>query len=159
MVKCRKRSSCIFASGAIAFAVVPLLLGLAVRAQDLGESSNRRGAMTSVESNVSSQNCAARVKTFVVHLDELLASNPSHVSQVNELLDKYFPLTGCHIEEVISICHSSKFFSYASEQSGLYYAIAFDSRSNKIAYPGFTVGFSLLKKTGDSSHPFAKVNL
>jgi hypothetical protein len=78
---------------------------------------------------------------------------------VTELLDEYFPLTRCNIKRVIDICRASQFFAYASEQSGSYYAIAFNSKWNKWVYPGFTVGFSLLKGSGNSSHPFAKINL
>ena len=74
-----------------------------------------------------SRECAVKLKDFILELDKLLASNPSYVYPVLDLLKKYFPMEKCNTEEDIRISRNSKFFSHVSETE-TYCVIAFDSK-------------------------------
>ena len=104
-----------------------------------------------------SPDCALKVRGFVSDLDKLLASNPQYIYPVLDLLKKYFPVERCDIVEIVAISRASRFFSHVSETS-TYYVIAFDSKGYADPYPGFYVQFSLIKESGNSRLPFAKVN-
>jgi hypothetical protein len=108
--------------------------------------------------HVSGRECATRIAAFVKELDSLLASDPSTIYPVFDLLNRYFPVEGCDIQDAIGIARESRFFSLVSEEK-TYYVIVFDSKGVAgWANPGFYVQFSLIKTSGNSRLPAAHVN-
>jgi hypothetical protein len=53
--------------------------------------------------------CADRLSRFVHELDDMWTKDPRSVQPFLDLLEKYFPLTGCDVEEALKICRSSKY--------------------------------------------------
>lgn len=105
-----------------------------------------------------SRECETKFAAFVEDLDGLLAKDPATVCPIFDLLNKYFPVEGCNIENAIRISRRSRFFSHVSEEK-TYYIIAFDSRGFAGPLdPGFHVQISLLKASGNSWLPAAHVN-
>jgi hypothetical protein len=108
--------------------------------------------------NDASRDCTSRLMAFVQALDKLLASDPSTIIPVHELLNTYFPVEGCDIQTAIQTARRSRFFSHVSDQP-TYYSIIFDSRGFAgVLDPGFHVQISLLKASGNSWLPAAHVN-
>jgi hypothetical protein len=99
----------------------------------------------------------ARLKNFVSELDALLDVNPNSLEPLLGLLQKYFPLKHCDIQNAITIGSKSKYFRGA-EESQTKYVFVF---SNALSGPfsGFNVLFALVKASGDSEHPFAQVHM
>jgi hypothetical protein len=139
--------------GVVVLAMYALSAAYAQRSGGVSE----RGTAMSQPNESTSRECARRLAEFVHNLDELLSSNPSTVFPVLDLLKISFPVTGCDIETSLEICRKSKFFEYVSETRD-YYVVQFNSRGFVKNYAGFTVLFGLLKESGNSWLPFAKVN-
>jgi hypothetical protein len=104
-----------------------------------------------------SSECISKLTNFVGALDSLLASNPPSLFPLYDLLKKYFPLERCDVEEAVKISRRSKFLSSVSE-SWREYVIVFSSASPARPHSGFFISFGLVKASGDSELPFAKVN-
>jgi hypothetical protein len=108
--------------------------------------------------NDSDRECETKFTTFIQELDKLLASDPSTIYPVFDLLNRSFPVEGCDIQGAIRVSRQSRFFSHVSEEI-TYYVIAFDSRGFAGPMdPGFHVQVSLLKASGNSRLPAAHVN-
>jgi hypothetical protein len=105
-----------------------------------------------------SESCTARLTAFVHELEELLSSNPSTVYPITSLLATYFPVTNCDAKKVEEVCRTSKFFTSMSNEPK-YYSFNFNSKGHFKPYHGFFVTFALLKNGGNSSLPFARVNI
>jgi hypothetical protein len=103
---------------------------------------------------VASTECTARLKEFVSELDQLFDNEPPSLVPVLALLNKYFPLKSCDIAEALRICRESKHLTIIEEHRDMY-VVVFDSRRGQSS--GYNVQFGLLKSSGDSDLPFAKV--
>jgi hypothetical protein len=142
---------------------VSLTFSIVASAQDGANKAPRlrpqaTGADDTQAKDASDRDCATRFPAFVQELDRLLASDPSTIYPVFDLLNRYFPVQGCDIQNAIRVARESRFFSHVSEET-TYYIIAFDSRGFAgPADPGFHVQLSLLKASGDSRLPAAHVN-
>jgi len=101
--------------------------------------------------------CADRVSRFVHELDELLAAKPRSVNPFQDLLEKYFPVKGCDIEEIVKICEKSKYI-WPIDRTFDVVVIDFSSSTFWNPHSGFRVGFGLRKSSGDSELPYAMVN-
>lgn len=103
-----------------------------------------------------SSSCAAGIRTFVTELDGLLAVYPQAYASFYALMDRSFPLKGCAIEEVISICTQSRYFAGAAYNAG-HPVIFFDSGK---FFPGrgYRVSFGLNKNSGDTEYPSVQSN-
>jgi hypothetical protein len=130
--------------------VLGLLAVTAPRAQ-VGDNAPDAAARGSSE-------CIAKLTNFVEALDNLLESKPPSLFPLYDLLKTYFPLERCDVEEAVRISHRSKFFSSVSE-SRREFVIVFTSATPDRPHSGFYVSFGLVKASGNSEFPFAKVNL
>ena len=102
--------------------------------------------------------CRVRLERFIVELDELLEARPSSLEPLLSLLKEHFPLKSCDIEDAIRISKSSKYFASVYEQPTLY-VIAFTSATGSSRpFSAFDISFGLLKQSGDSELPFARVH-
>jgi hypothetical protein len=102
--------------------------------------------------------CTERLQYFISELDNVLARNPSTLETVSALLNKYFPLTGCKLEEVRIISETSKYFASTYDQPSL---VVFSfSSANRVSpgQSGFDVSFAISKTTGNTQLPFAKIH-
>jgi hypothetical protein len=103
------------------------------------------------------EECNARMENFVSELDVLLDVNPRSLEPLLSLLQKYFPLKNCDIQNAIVISRKSKYFRGADGGRDRYVFVFSNAFSGP--FSGFNVLFSLLKSTGDSEHPFAQVHI
>jgi hypothetical protein len=99
--------------------------------------------------------CSERLRGFVEDMDEKLVSSSS-IDPLQEMVRKYFPLSGCNVEEAISIARTSKYFDHVNRaQKDV--VIVF-RRKNAKGW-GFKVIFGLSRDTGDSILPAAHVDM
>jgi len=120
------------------------------------DATDRSSLQTVSSANgVASTECTARLKEFVSELDQLFDNEPPSLVPILALLNKYFPLKSCDIAEALRICRESKHLTIIEEHQDLY-VVVFDSRKGQSS--GYNVQFGLLKSSGDSHLPFAKVN-
>ncbi len=139
---------------AVAFALMIVIGCSAALSEERRSIEAGPGEKTSAVSTSSS--CAAGLRTFVTELDDLLAVYPQAYESFFALLNRSFPLKGCALAEVISICEQSRFFAGVSDNAGDL-VIFFD---NGKFFPGrgYRVSFGLDKRTGDTSHPSVQPN-
>jgi len=109
-----------------------------------------------VNTDESKVECVTRLRDFIAELDELLNSDPHSIRPVFNLLNRYFPLENCDINEAIKICRQSKYFRGVDEQPKSY--VIWFSSAGFFQHPGVFVTFSLLKESGNSRFPSAKFN-
>lgn len=57
-----------------------------------------------------SDNCAAKLATFVRELDDLLASHPHDVNVILALLHRHIPIRGCTTDLVSRAINTSAYF-------------------------------------------------
>jgi hypothetical protein len=88
------------------------------------------------------EECKTRLENFISELDALLDVNPNSLEPLLSLLQRSFPLKNCDIETAIAISRKSKYFRGSEE-----------GRTNYVFL------FSLLKASGDSESPFARVHM
>lgn len=109
------------------------------------------GARQLFADEASARLCSRTVEQFVTALDKVLDENPNSVFVVTAVVDKYLPVDGCNISDVLSLSRKSKFFSEAYEQFASY-TVSF--RSDR-----FVVSFGLRKENGNIEFPAAGVIL
>jgi len=96
-----------------------------------------------------SQHCSEKVKQFVAELDSLLQQDPNDVVIVNNILDRYFPISGCDIDDVIAQSSASKFYSGIFDATWAY-TVSF--KSDRII-----VTFGIRKTNGNIILPAARI--
>jgi hypothetical protein len=120
-----------------------------------------RSEMVSAENSPSrsdQMSCAVRIQEFVSELDILLEKNPNTLEPFWSLLQKYFPLTECDIQEVKSISKKSKYFDSVYEQGSLAVFSFSNASPYSMALSGFDISFAISKSTGNTELPFAKIH-
>jgi hypothetical protein len=95
--------------------------------------------------------CSDKVRKFVEIMDSLLSENPNDVLVFDYPIKKYLSVTGCNVDEVLSISKSSRFFWKLSEQYTEYW-VRFESKR-------YLVSFALKKTTGNVEVPNARIRL
>jgi hypothetical protein len=108
--------------------------------------NNNVSSDTGIES--SQAVCAARLAQFVRELDDMLTENSGPLTRFNDLIERYFPLKGCDVEEVTKICRGSKYLHGVSTEYVGSNVIWFGNSK-------YTVGFALRKPSGDTELPYA----
>jgi hypothetical protein len=98
--------------------------------------------------------CEAKLENFVTELDALLDSRPQVDRPLPDepfqiLLNNYFPLKHCDAHAAVEIIRRSKYLIRVDE-TWKEYGFAFVGGR-------LVIGFEILKETGDSYLPFAKV--
>lgn len=95
--------------------------------------------------------CSDKVRKFVEVMDSLLSENPNDVLVFDYPIKKYLSVTGCNVDEVLSISKSSRFFWKLSDQYAEYW-VRFESKR-------YLVSFALKKTTGNVEVPNARIRL
>jgi hypothetical protein len=97
--------------------------------------------------------CANQLTGFISELDELLPVAPSS-QPIKEAIQRSFPLTGCDIDEALTISQRSKYFD-RFERHEKYVIVIFQRRNSYGS--GFKVSFGLTIPAGNSELPVAMV--
>ena len=97
--------------------------------------------------------CASKLTAFIAELDELLPVAPTSLP-LKDAIQRSFPLTGCDIDETITISQRSKYFDRFERHEK--YAIVIFTRRNSYG-SGIRVLFGLTIPAGNSELPAAMV--
>ena len=96
--------------------------------------------------------CATKLEGFIAEIDELLGKHPHRMGDVDEVLNRHFPLHGCRADVVSDIVKRSKYFQ--SEGVNGPKTRVFVLTSKVASSRGVLVSFALTN-TGDSLLPSA----
>jgi hypothetical protein len=97
--------------------------------------------------------CASKLTAFISELDELLPA--THSSQpITEAIQRSFPLTGCDIDDALTISQRSKYFDHFERHEKD--VVVFFTRRNSYG-SGIRISFGLTIPAGDSRLPAAMV--
>jgi hypothetical protein len=99
------------------------------------------------------QLCASQLTAFISELDELLPATHSSLP-VTEAIQRSFPLTGCDIDEALTISQRSKYFDHFERHEKD--VIVIFTRRNSYG-SGIRVLFGLTIPAGNSELPAAMV--
>jgi hypothetical protein len=101
---------------------------------------------TSNPTSSPSLECSAHLRSFIVEIDQKIETSTS-VDPLRETIKKYFPLTGCDVDEAVSIARKSKYFDRVDQfQKDVVIVL----RKKSPGSWGFEVSFALSRETGDS---------
>src|ERR1700722_11113975 len=96
-----------------------------------------------------------KLNGFIQDLEKILDKEHS-VAPVQQLFQKYFPLTGCDADSALELCRKSRYFSAVTKQ-GDTIVVAFESTENP--HSGIYLQFSIDQRSGNSSLPFVKIKI
>ena len=99
--------------------------------------------------------CALRLTGFVKELDAIFDTEHS-IAPVQDLFQKYFPLSGCDIDQISKICGQSRYFAGAEKQTRVFTAW-FDNQPYH-PYSKLFVQITFDRKPGNSEPPFVLIN-
>jgi hypothetical protein len=97
--------------------------------------------------------CATKLESFIIDIDDLLANDPRSITDVWAVLDRHFPLHGCAADEASRIVMRSKYFKSVGRNGPKMHVFSFSS-SGTLFSSGIYVIFGITD-TGHSSLPFA----
>jgi hypothetical protein len=96
--------------------------------------------------------CATKLKGLINDIDELLAKNPSDLTDVYAVFHRHFPIKGCSVDEVILIVKTSKYFRNVSMNGPKRHAFLLNSET--ASSRGVALSFGLTD-AGELDLPFA----
>jgi hypothetical protein len=99
--------------------------------------------------------CALRLTGFVKELDAIFDTEHS-IAPVQDLFQKYFPLSGCDIDQISKICRQSRYFAGADKQTRIFTA-SFDNQPYH-PYSKLFVQITFDRKSGNSEPPFVVIH-
>jgi hypothetical protein len=99
--------------------------------------------------------CALRLTGFVKELDRIFDTEHSIVP-VQDLFQKYFPLSGCDIDQISKISRQSRYFAGADKQTRSFTAW-FDNQPYH-PYSKLFVQIAFDRKSGNSEPPFVVIH-
>jgi hypothetical protein len=134
-------------------AVMATLIGTTV-VFSCRSSLAEKASMTESSMHDSSTSCAARLRSFISEIDDKIETSPS-VEPLQKIIRKYFPLSGCKPDEVVSIAQQSTHFDRADHFKK---DVVVVFRKKTPGTWGFQVSFAISKETGKSRLPTAMVD-
>jgi hypothetical protein len=116
-------------------------------------STGNERELVLAQSMDSKSRCANQLTTFISELDELLPA--THSSQpITEAIQRSFPLTGCDVDEALTLSRRSKYFDHF-ERHEKDVVVLFTRRNSYGS--GIRISFGLTIPAGDSRLPAAMV--
>jgi hypothetical protein len=120
-----------------------LLLACGVSSRILAEEAP---VQTPNTTSSPSLECSAHLRSFIAEIDQKIETSTS-VDPLRETIKKYFPLSGCDVDDAVSISRKSKYFDRADQfQKDVVIVL----RKKNPGTWGFEVSFALSRETGDS---------
>jgi hypothetical protein len=116
-------------------------------------STGNERAIVWTQNMDSKSRCASQLTGFISELDKLLPVAPTS-QPIKEAIQRSFPLTGCDIDEALTISQQSKYFD-RFERHEKYVVVVFQLRNSYGS--GFKVSFGLTIPAGNSELPVAMV--
>jgi hypothetical protein len=103
-----------------------------------------------------SKDCSTRLAQFIEELDSILRGEPSSIQPLRYLLDRTFPQRNCDPEVATAVSRRSAYFRGVESQPEAYvFTFGTPGGANRAT---LSVGFGILKASGETWLPFAQFN-
>ena len=139
---------------AVALGIAGLIISMTIVSSrnTLAQGASARAPDTDADRKAE---CALRLTEFVKELDRTFDTEHS-IAPVQDLFQKYFPLSGCDIDQISKICRQSRYFAGADKQMRVFTA-AFDNAPYH-PYSKLFVQITFDRKSGNSEPPFVVIH-